>query len=229
MFVSFLTQMLENKNISQAWYNTSMIFEALNQFLTGSYDIQTSKLFEHDVVDVARQFLQDTIESCYMEMIIAYQNNEPKHFGLMSEKIVEILHDLDKLLGSSDDFLLGKWLAAAKNLSTNHAERQLFEINARNQITIWGPNGQIVDYAMKQWSGMILDYCLPRWLLFFDDCQESLLANKSFPMTKWRRKVFQQIEHPFTVANKMYPTNAVGDSIQIARNILDRWNPYRNT
>lgn len=203
-----------------------MVFEALNQFLTACDDIPITKLFKHDVVDVTRQFIQETIESYYMEMITAYQNNNFTLVCLMSEKIVEIMHDLDKILGSSDDFLLGKWLASAKNLSTNHAEKQLFEINARNQITIWGPNGQIVDYAMKQWSGMILDYCLPRWLLFFEDSQEALLTNKSLPMTKWRRKVFKKIEHPFTVSSKVYPTDPVGNSIDIAKHILDRWNPH---
>lgn len=29
----------------------------------------------------------------------------------------------------------------------------LYEYNARNQITLWGPDGQIKDYANKQWAG----------------------------------------------------------------------------
>ena len=32
-------------------------------------------------------------------------------------------------------------------------DEKLFEYNARNQITLWGPNGEIKDYANKQWSG----------------------------------------------------------------------------
>jgi hypothetical protein len=32
-------------------------------------------------------------------------------------------------------------------------EKQLYEYNARNQITLWGPHGEIVDYANKQWAG----------------------------------------------------------------------------
>ena len=28
-------------------------------------------------------------------------------------------------------------------------------MNARNQITLWGPKGEIVDYARKQWAGLI--------------------------------------------------------------------------
>ena len=35
-------------------------------------------------------------------------------------------------------------------------EKQLYEYNARNQITLWGPHGEIVDYANKQWAGMFI-------------------------------------------------------------------------
>ena len=35
------------------------------------------------------------------------------------------------------------------------------------QVTLWGPRGEIADYASKQWNGLIGDYYLPRWQLFF--------------------------------------------------------------
>lgn len=192
---------------------------------TQAFLVTSSQLYEHDVVDVARQVLQNEIEYRYGEMIVAYQNNELNRFVNASLDIIEAMRDLDKLLGTDENFLLGKWLESAKNLSTNRAERQLFEINARNQITIWGPNGQIVDYAMKQWSGMIMDYCLPRWQLFFEDAEAALLSKKTFSISKWRRKVFQHIEHPFTVDSKVYPSEPVGDSISVGRCIVDRWDP----
>ena len=31
----------------------------------------------------------------------------------------------------------------------------MYEYNARNQITLWGPNGEIDDYAAKNWAGLI--------------------------------------------------------------------------
>ena len=36
----------------------------------------------------------------------------------------------------------------------------MFEYNARNQITLWGPNGEIVDYANKQWAGNLIYFFL---------------------------------------------------------------------
>ena len=35
----------------------------------------------------------------------------------------------------------------------------------QKQITLWGPDGNILDYAAKQWSGLIRAYYLPRCLL----------------------------------------------------------------
>lgn len=32
----------------------------------------------------------------------------------------------------------------------------MYEYNARNQITLWGPYGEIMNYAIKQWSGNLL-------------------------------------------------------------------------
>ena len=46
------------------------------------------------------------------------------------------------------------------------AQRDLLEFNARNQVTLWGPTGQISDYAAKAWNGLVGDYYYSRWQLF---------------------------------------------------------------
>ena len=48
---------------------------------------------------------------------------------------------------ANKNFLLGPWLESAKALATNDGEKKIYEFNARNQITLWGPNGEILDYA----------------------------------------------------------------------------------
>jgi alpha-N-acetylglucosaminidase len=50
--------------------------------------------------------------------------------------------------------------------SNNATYAAYLEYNARNQITLWGPTGQINDYASKQWAGLIGTYYLPRWQMF---------------------------------------------------------------
>ena len=70
-----------------------------------------------------------------------------------SEVFLDLLQDLEKIVASNKNFLLGPWLESAKALSTNEEDKKNYEFNARNQITLWGPEGEILDYAGKQWSG----------------------------------------------------------------------------
>jgi hypothetical protein len=55
------------------------------------------------------------------------------------------------------------------------------------QLTLWGPNGEILDYASKQWSGMVADYYYPRWKLFFDTLEACLENGKQHPPTMYNR------------------------------------------
>ena len=34
-------------------------------------------------------------------------------------------------------------------------EKALYAYNARNLVTMWGPNGQIGDYSSRLWGGLI--------------------------------------------------------------------------
>ena len=52
------------------------------------------------------------------------------------------------------------WLSAE---TVRCQDAALYEFNARNQLTLWGPDGQIMDYAGKQWAGLVADYYIPRW------------------------------------------------------------------
>jgi len=60
-----------------------------------------------------------------------------------SRELLDLLLNVDKLLATDEHFLLGVWLENAKNISTSDQQRRLYEYNARNQITLWGPDGNV--------------------------------------------------------------------------------------
>ena len=65
----------------------------------------------------------------------------------------EILIDMEDLLATDSRFLLGNWLENAKSKATNQFEINLFEWNARNQITLWGTNSsEIVIISIENCS-----------------------------------------------------------------------------
>ena len=83
----------------------------------------------------------------YDRIVEAYHEgnlNFVHEYGLV---FIDLMKDLDRILGTNKNFMLGPWLESAKATSTSDKEMANFEFNARNQITLWGPDGQILDYA----------------------------------------------------------------------------------
>lgn len=123
---------------------------------------------------------------------------------------MQILEELDIILQKHPAFLLGRWLSDCKNCANSSDEEKLYEYNARNQITLWGPKGEIMNYANKQWSGMVADFFLPRWQLFIDYCLLVLSNNTEFNQTYIEEEMFKKVEEPFTFSTKIYPTEVNG-------------------
>jgi hypothetical protein len=73
--------------------------------------------------------------------------------------ILELGADLEKILATDPHFLLGKWIAAARQWGNTTQESNWLEWNARMQVTLWGSleanNAAISDYASKQVSNLV--------------------------------------------------------------------------
>ncbi|XP_062554959.1 alpha-N-acetylglucosaminidase-like [Armigeres subalbatus] len=202
------------------WYNETFFNEGVQLLMEPRLD---GALYRNDVVDLTRQFLQNTADRLYLSLMEAYASNDVKSVKHLSNLFLTLLEDIDRLLRSDHHFLLGRWLNAAKALSRTSLERQKYEYNARIQITLWGPQGQIVDYANKQWAGVVQDFFLPRWKLFLSEMTNAMGQNKTINEGKIRDKIFKTVELPFCTSNKRYPTEPVGDSLQIAREVFEAW------
>ncbi|XP_058464610.1 alpha-N-acetylglucosaminidase isoform X1 [Malaya genurostris] len=202
------------------WYNETQFNEGVELLLHSN---ASNVLFLNDAVDVTRQFLQNTADRFYLTIMESYQTKNLTALKLYSSLFQDLLEDLDRLLRSDDHFLLGKWLEAAKAMGRTRLERQKYEYNARNQITLWGPQGQIVDYANKQWAGVVKDFFLPRWNVFLRELEASLEMNTSVNETKLKSKIFRVVELPFNTDNKRYSVQAEGDSLMIARELYRSW------
>ncbi|GAW27231.1 hypothetical protein SAMD00023353_9000060 [Rosellinia necatrix] len=94
------------------------------------------------------------------------------------ERLVALLLALDGVLATNEHFRLSTWIDAARRSSSSSssasdpahadADADFFEYQARNQVTLWGPAGQISDYASRAWAGLVGSYYLPRWRAFVD-------------------------------------------------------------
>ena len=176
------------------------------------------------MVNIAPKFYNLSVE--------AFRMKDVKSLALNAYHFLDLLKDLDMILATNKNFLLGVWLEEAKSLASESkyqkADSALYEFNARNQITLWGPNGEILDYAAKQWSGVVNDYFYPRWELFYHRLAESILSNTTYDQNAYKEDFIEYIGKPFTFAVDDYPTKPIGDSIVVAKKLYKKWRAEYN-
>lgn len=54
--------------------------------------------------------------------MVAFQKKDVKSFSLYTQNFLQLIKDIDVLLASDDNFLLGTWLESAKKLALNPSE-----------------------------------------------------------------------------------------------------------
>lgn len=209
------------------WYNTTDVKNALQYFLNAK--VPKTSLYAHDLIDLTRQYFQNLFDKIYEKLISNFNNKDINNVTDISNVMLELLTDLDEILRMDEKFLLGKFLASVKLLASNPLEEELYEFNARNQITTWGPNGEIADYATKQWAGMVGDYFHSRWALFFEVLKDALSSKKRYNENQFRRKVFNEVENPFTINRKVYKSRADKFSLERVRGLVEKWKQFDDT
>lgn len=88
----------------------------------------------YDLVDLTRQVLSKLANQVYLDAVTAYRRRDVKAYSHHSQKFVQLIMDIDELLASDDNFLLGTWLESAKNLAANPTEMQ----QVRANISLFG-------------------------------------------------------------------------------------------
>jgi len=204
------------------WYNIGNLSQAWKHLISSGKDLRQSQTYRYDLVDVGRQVLQDVSFSMYKEIVSAYSTKNATKCSAAIASLLRLLADLDKLLASDEHFLLGKWLEEAKALGTNEAERVLYEFNARNQITMWGPDDNIRDYANKMWSGLMNSYYLQRWQIFGIVVSDAVESGKPVDPNVLT-SVITNFERDWNKLRDKYPIEPYGDSLSISEALYERY------
>jgi alpha-N-acetylglucosaminidase len=214
---------VKHEILFQNWYNISDLLDAWELFLEASVNFPNNSLFNHDLVDITRQVLQNRADEIYLSIVELYKQKNMTELVKECSTFLDLLVDMDRILATHSDFLLGPFLESAKAAGSTEKEGLALAFNAKNQITLWGPNGEISDYANKQWSGVILDYFYQRWHVFFVALEVAVKMNRKVNETECRDRIFQEIELPFNVDNRDYPTYTRGDTMEISRELFEKW------
>ncbi len=72
------------------------------------------------MVDITRQCLQLGFDTIYHKLLAAYKQSNQTDFSTYSKLMIEILDDMNAILSTNENFLLGKWINSAKALATSN-------------------------------------------------------------------------------------------------------------
>lgn len=194
-------------------YEAEDLLPAWDLFVESVPECASSDGFQYDIVDISRQVLANYALPVQQQMALAYKNNDKQKFDQYSSELLMLIDDLDRLLATRKDFLLGPWLADARSWGETPKESALYEQNARNLITLWGgANNRLHEYSNRQWSGLLNDFYKPRWEQFFESVRESW---GNFDQQAFDEKI-KQWEWKWVQEEKEFPVEPVGSSTDIA-------------
>lgn len=227
-------------------YNPEDLLDAWSDFYKAAVDdpaLWDNTAYAFDLTDITRQVMANAFYPLYRQFIHAANHSlasfSESEAQSTSGSMINLLEDLDAVLSSSEDahFNLAAWIASARawtastsqdsNSSRPNDLADFYEYNARNQITLWGPNGEINDYASKQWDGLIRSYYVPRWKIFVEytlnsttavDGENEALSNALLRFEEaWQRQIWGESQ------NESYAMPVPGQLQSTIAEVVARW------
>ena len=209
-------------------YDVKELAEALDSLLSAAPALGANDNYRYDVVNLARQVLGQLGLPYVNAVEQAYVARDSVRLRGAEEKVLGLIGDLDTLLWTREEFLLGRWVASAGRWGRTPAERALYEWNARNIVTLWGrkctegENDDLNLYAFKEWQGMFSGYFLPRWKRFFDGVNAAAAAGTSYDRAPFAARSCEW-EQEWSTRHQVLPTTPRGDAIATARRLVAKY------
>lgn len=184
--------------------------------------------YRYDLVDLTRQLLVNRFIDLYTDLLAVYNNTAASSASVSAagQPMLELVADLDRVLMTNENFQLSRWTDAARSWANNNASYAAYlEYNARNQITLWGPKGEINDYASKQWGGLVGEYYSKRWAMFIQYLENSKGNGTVYNATAVSGALLDTGEQwsQSTSAVGVSDTTMMGDTWLVVQEMTGKW------
>ena len=159
-------------------YRADDLQPALTELLQVTPRLRMSETYEYDLVDLARQVMANESRSMLPQIKAAYDAGDRPKFEELTTHWLHRMKLLDSLLETNEYFLLGRWLQFVPAWASSPTELTQLNYDARSILTTWGDRKAsefgLHEYANRDWAGLMTDYYMPRWKMYFDTLSVSL-------------------------------------------------------
>lgn len=203
----------------QNYYDPTVTVEAAALMVDVADKYRGNNNFEYDLVDMMRQAVSDEARIVYNRTVADFKSFDKRSFACDSKQFLALLLMQDSLLGTRSEFRVGRWIQQARKQGNTPEEKDLYEWNARVQITTWGnrtcaDDGGLRDYAHKEWNGILRDFYYMRWSAYWKTLQDQLDGKPEVKLD------YYAMEEPWTLAKNPYTVEPEGDCIELAKKAI---------
>ncbi|MBS1813659.1 MAG: alpha-N-acetylglucosaminidase [Acidobacteria bacterium] len=199
-------------------YNLEEIRPALTEMLLVAPARRKSASYRYDLTDIARQVLADESRRLLPAIKQAYAAKDREKFHALTAEWMRDMELQEQLLQTNEFFLLGTWLSYLPPWEVTPQERELINYDARSILTTWGHRkasaAGLHEYANKDWAGLMRDFYMPRWQMYFDSLDEAMKNHTPQKMIDW-----YAVGDAFNRSTKSYSAVPTGDTYAAAMKI----------
>jgi alpha-N-acetylglucosaminidase len=205
-------------------YQPKDLAKALALFNKAIPALAKSEGFKYDLVDLTRQQLANYATPLHQKIVLAYLQHDLVMYDLYTKEFIELMSDMDLLLNTRSEFLLGKWINEARACGTNENEKNLYELNARNLITLWGDKeSELSEYSNRQWAGLVKDYYKPRWVAYFSYIRNKITYGARMETDDFEKNIKNWEWNWVNSNDQKYSDKPIGDPIKISNQLFKKY------
>ena len=205
-------------------YQPKDLAKALVLFNEAIPALAKSEGFKYDLVDLTRQQLANYATPLHQKIVLAYLQHDLVMYDVYTKEFIELMSDMDLLLNTRSEFLLGKWINEARACGSNENEKNLYELNARNLITLWGDKeSELSEYSNRQWAGLIKDYYTPRWVAYFSYMRDKITNGARMETDDFDKNIKNWEWQWVNSSDQKYSDKPIGDPIKISNQLFKKY------
>lgn len=220
-------------------YDPKILVNAWDLLLAENKKLNSSAAYRYDLVDFGRQVLSNLALFKQREMALAYLRKDKIAFEKTSVKFLALFSDLDRLLGTEEAFVFGKWLKDAEQWGLNPEESNYYRSSAAALPTIWGsdiPDPTLFDYGWREWNGLTGTFYRKRWEIFINELKTNLDNGRAYndpEIYVWGRPAFRgdkvlsgiaDFEMQYVVnPPKNIAEKSTGNAVEIAMELFQKY------
>lgn len=198
------------------------IVEVWKELLAAAPEQKDNEAYLYDLTNVGREALAGFSPYYTMQIKKAMDAWDMEALKAANQAMLQYIQDVDRLTGTNEHLMVGKWLDDARSWGSTPEEKMLMEWGAKRQITDWG--GQIGRYAVKEWSGIIGDRQLPAWRHYLSEIEKDIGAGYKFNK-KYATDTSQNILNSWPDRHSYLPVKPTEDPVAVAQEMFDKYYP----